>query len=890
MIQDAFTDVLQSRRRGGAGVGGREEMGGGQYPSREREPGYERGYERGYPRGYEQRESWGAGPRRERESGYEGYGRERGGGGGYARERESGYEGYGREREREGGYGRERGFEREREQPERPSSMWSAAEGDTIGARGKQELERGVSSRGMPRGAGGPGSIAGGSVAGGAGEDIGRGGGQEEVSLRGTEDIASVSNLGTAGRDELERKYSLSGAPERGPTTSGPGAGASSGMGGASREMGPYSEESRRGAAVGGTSGPYKYYEEEGRGEAPYRQREREGPSYRRERPYEEMGPTTTSPRGFMGQISTAVSSGMTEERTSHLIQRFKRLFAQMARHPDFQDSMAYLVKLLGSVQETGMFYGGTSRNMFRDPNAMAASQDLKTLIERFAQNKSLDSMFDAFSVFQQHIQKDYELRDYMVEFTEYLTRSIRAPSFIEHPDWERKGSQLLERGRDIFYQNYRPDTQRLMSELNDFTEAMRTDPLTKELVASVRDITNDLMMDAQGNYQLKTQLLRDVATVFLPMLFSSIKYVPIPRIEHEDDNYHLIVEDIVLSSQNFLPNLMELKMKNAALIGLRKGVESATGHSVTMNFFHIQSRIQDVPFYFRKKHGFPRISDYGVADLLIGGQGISVLLKLGIDQYSPTRTLVPRRVMCTVDNLKLQIHGSQRDSLYKMFGGVMSTQIKAQIQRSVETTLLNLIDRVDETLTRLKLEYLQPVVAPPTSREEVAELFLGGGAGVSKRFTEAMKRRKEGPPGYKERKYQYEYGTRLPPWYSRKFGEATGMVPISKGYGKGASGTRRRRTGWEGIGGEGGASTERGAYGEGGASGERGAYGEQEEEEYYGYEGGQGQQRQQSSGMSMGQEPGIQSQQPQKQQQTPSRSKSGFFNLGRFGRSSSRV
>lgn len=49
--------------------------------------------------------------------------------------------------------------------------------------------------------------------------------------------------------------------------------------------------------------------------------------------------------------------------------------------------------------------------------------------------------------------------------------------------------------------------------------------------------------------------------TVMLPLAFEQVKYIPIPRIEHEDANYYFVAEDIVLSSVNFLPNMMEIKV-----------------------------------------------------------------------------------------------------------------------------------------------------------------------------------------------------------------------------------------------------------------------------------------------------------------------------------------
>jgi hypothetical protein len=141
-----------------------------------------------------------------------------------------------------------------------------------------------------------------------------------------------------------------------------------------------------------------------------------------------------------------------------------------------------------------------------------------------------------------------------------------------------------------------------------------------------------------EGKLTFKDELARDFATVLLPVspfsvlktkpptnfsilqiMVSQVRYIPIPRIEHNDENIHIIVENIILTSDNFLPNVMEIKMKNSAVVGLRSELASQTATSVTLNFYQIYADIRDVPFYFRKKTGFPKLQDHGVANIFVG-------------------------------------------------------------------------------------------------------------------------------------------------------------------------------------------------------------------------------------------------------------------------------
>jgi Family of unknown function (DUF5923) len=47
--------------------------------------------------------------------------------------------------------------------------------------------------------------------------------------------------------------------------------------------------------------------------------------------------------------------------------------------------------------------------------------------------------------------------------------------------------------------------------------------------------------------------------------------------------------------------------------------------HELTLTFGHIQADMRDVAFYFRKKSGIPKLTDSGLADVLLGGHGLTV-------------------------------------------------------------------------------------------------------------------------------------------------------------------------------------------------------------------------------------------------------------------------
>ena len=59
--------------------------------------------------------------------------------------------------------------------------------------------------------------------------------------------------------------------------------------------------------------------------------------------------------------------------------------------------------------------------------------------------------------------------------------------------------------------------------------------------------------------------------------------------------------------------------------------INDVSHHEFTLTFGHVQADMRDVAFYFRKKSGIPKLTDSGLADVLLGGQGLTVRISSDI-------------------------------------------------------------------------------------------------------------------------------------------------------------------------------------------------------------------------------------------------------------------
>src|SRR6202035_1350581 len=89
-----------------------------------------------------------------------------------------------------------------------------------------------------------------------------------------------------------------------------------------------------------------------------------------------------------------------------------------------------------------------------------------------------------------------------------------------------------------------------------------------------------------------------------------------------------VVVENLVLESENLLPNILEIQADNTFRWG-RKKLSSRNVHRFAVHVSQIQCDLKDVAYYIKKKQGFPSLKDTGVMDIFLGGQGLSFDMKL---------------------------------------------------------------------------------------------------------------------------------------------------------------------------------------------------------------------------------------------------------------------
>lgn len=108
-------------------------------------------------------------------------------------------------------------------------------------------------------------------------------------------------------------------------------------------------------------------------------------------------------------------------------IYRLKKVLVECQKHQDYQEALTWFLSAL----ETYFSHGRTLANhhankagdVVEDPSLQRATSELRTLLERFANGKSVDGIIDAANALNQDAQNDEDLRAWFNDMDSYVRR-----------------------------------------------------------------------------------------------------------------------------------------------------------------------------------------------------------------------------------------------------------------------------------------------------------------------------------------------------------------------------------------------------------------------------------------------------------------------------------
>ncbi|CAA7258482.1 unnamed protein product [Cyclocybe aegerita] len=393
------------------------------------------------------------------------------------------------------------------------------------------------------------------------------------------------------------------------------------------------------------------------------------------------------------------------EERRDQFIFRGKKVIMECQKHDNYQESVRWL---LGFVEEYAK-HGRTAAVAGKDHTQGVTNNkqlnicisELRTLLERFANNKSLDTVIDAINVLIDDSRRDESLREWFKSVNFYIRKVLLEPGYVLEPDCNNYANRLRETGHQFYSEKYREEFDNLFNSIGGWFKAMGDDPLNKQFGEDWARLTKDLLFDGDGSLKFKPELWNDIRKVILPTLIDEAGYIPIPRIEYSDESLDLVVENLTLQGRNLFPNIIALEAHNFLKFSPYNAITDDYHHRMTLTFEQMQADMRDVAFYYHKKTGLPKMKDSGLADVLLGGEGLSATVHL----------VSTRRDKSSV---------FKHDFLYKTLRPLATGLIKKQIQKAIKDALRTGLEYVDGQLVAVRDRMDTAKVTEGQSRTEV--------------------------------------------------------------------------------------------------------------------------------------------------------------------------
>nr|CAG8551952.1 12594_t:CDS:2 [Entrophospora candida] len=405
--------------------------------------------------------------------------------------------------------------------------------------------------------------------------------------------------------------------------------------------------------------------------------------------------------------VKSVISSyQLSPKAREQLITRFKNVMIELQYKPEYQKAIHDLINIVSQITEKSSEFATHVVQPIIDAATASSStsmaeQNAKELVERFANNRSLDPLISEIHEFGQKIENDDDLREFLKELKQFVLSSLLEAKFIKNPNYVQQGFELIERGRRILLDHYGELTRKIVNEVLEFNKAMLEDKKTLKLKNDIDILIEDLFLNELGHFTIKFQLIKDFSIV-LPRLAKKLEYIPLPRYEYFDENVEFIADNIIVHLYEFLPKHINIGLN--ADIDVERPEEDRVINIITIEIskFHIDAR--NIAFLYKKKYGPFKFRDFGFVDFSIPRDGYGLKLNIKARFTIPTDGSKPISIKLEqsdvhISELKLRFHDTKYKLLYKIFLPFIERSLKGYLENAITEACHQLAEKLENQL-----------------------------------------------------------------------------------------------------------------------------------------------------------------------------------------------
>ncbi|EOD44352.1 hypothetical protein UCRNP2_8965 [Neofusicoccum parvum UCRNP2] len=425
--------------------------------------------------------------------------------------------------------------------------------------------------------------------------------------------------------------------------------------------------------------------------------------------PEEDREKADNKARELRERSQNYLKTKMPKERREQTIWRLKKMIVEIQGHQDYMRAIETLLRLAeeytGHSKNLAGQGSGAVKGAHTDSALELAETDLKTLIERFANSTSLDDLFDSINTIYKDADRDPDLKNWFKHLDIYIRKCLKEQGFVMQDAATDEWNQIYDQGHFLLRDRYKSHTDRILDEFKFLGQQFDADPQNKAFANALNKLFLDLGQDETGTAAFKPHLLKDVSEVILPGFFENVRYIPIPRIEYSDPQIDAIVENLVIEGDNLAPNVLEFASDNHWRWG-RKKITNKNKNKIMISVSGVQMDLRDVSYYVNRKQGFPSLKDKGVADIFLGGDGLSFKIAAETADKSDSQHFFKvTKVDVDVKNFNIKLKKSNHKMLFSLVKPLLVKIIRPALQKVLEKQIKDSFNQADSFLYAIHSE-----------------------------------------------------------------------------------------------------------------------------------------------------------------------------------------
>lgn len=313
-------------------------------------------------------------------------------------------------------------------------------------------------------------------------------------------------------------------------------------------------------------------------------------------------------------------------------------------------------------------------------------------LIERFSNGVGFSGVQKSYSKLKKDMQKEKGSEDFLHDCMTYFKKIVQDLKYAASEDAERHGQQLLQRV-DSFTEDtgFKQHANELIQEVVRLAEGFASDKALFHFIHRGQTLFKHLVMNEYGNFVFKKRVMKDFLNIIIPSTLKLVQYVPISRIEFQNADVDVLIENLVFESssnhdQSFLPYRLKIDNHNSLEFLNAYKLESDYSNQITVKVEGLTMAVRDAGFYIRKKTGFWRFVDSGLLDLVMDGKGIDIDIDIQMSTDDEDAD-VTKDALFIVKDVRVNIHKldfSTSGSKHGWLIGLVKPFIRGFVKRQV--------------------------------------------------------------------------------------------------------------------------------------------------------------------------------------------------------------